>query len=351
MMTLVIGLGVVLVLVILYMIFRIGSLVSVMSGPEKPGGSANKINAALFMVFMVAGLAIFFVYSYSNFDDYKLPVASEHGVITDSLFWITMAIVVAAFSVIFVAMFWFTYKYQYKEGRKAVFLTDNHMLELTWTGVPAVVMALLIFKGLNTWSDITAPAGEQAEKIEVIGQQFFWTARYPGKDGKLGDYDFRLIDASNEFGLNLRDDKTFDDFKSGTLYLPKGREILLNIRAKDVLHSVFLPHFRVKMDAVPGMPTHFKFTVTKSTDDMRTETGNPNFNYEMACTEVCGKGHFSMRFPVVVLEADAFDKWKLEQETWLKSNPDYMSSVPENLRELAGVKSGITAPISEVSNP
>jgi len=165
----------------------------------------------------------------------------------------------------------------------------------------------------------------------------------------LGKYDFRLIDAVNEFGLNLRDDKnTYDDFKSGTLYLPKGREVLLKIRAKDVLHSVFLPHFRVKMDAVPGMVTQFKFTPTKSTEDMRSETGNPNFNYELACTEICGKGHFSMRFPVVVMEAAEFDKWMASQDSWLKQNPDYMKFVPENNRSEAYERSGLSAPVSEV---
>jgi len=348
MMSLVIGIGVVLVLVILYMIFRIGSLVGVMSGPEKPGGSANKINAALFLVFTVVAFALFFWYSFSHFDDYELPVASEHGKITDQLFWITMAIVVAAFAVISIVMFWFTYKYQYKEGRKVEFLTDNHLLELTWTGIPAIVMALLIFKGLNSWQEITGPASKDAEVIELVAQQFFWTSRYPGKDNQLGKYDFRLIDASNEFGLNLQEDpNTYDDFKSGELHIPKGKEVLLKIRAKDVLHSVFLPHFRVKMDAVPGMPTQFKFVATKTTAEMRSETGNPNFNYEMACTEVCGKGHFSMKFPVVVEEQEDYDKWKAAQESWLKQNPDYLKVVPEKYKEMANLKSGII--LSEVT--
>ena len=100
MMSLVIGVGVVLVLAILYMIFRIGALVSVMGGPEKPGGSANRINAALFLVFMISSLVLFFWFSFSHYDRYSLPVASEHGKVTAQLFWITMVIVVAAFSVI-----------------------------------------------------------------------------------------------------------------------------------------------------------------------------------------------------------------------------------------------------------
>ncbi len=342
MMNLIIGLGVVLVLVILYMIFRIGNLVGLVKGEQGKVGSGNKVNAFLFMVFMIGGLTLFFWYSYAHFDRYTLPVASEHGQLTDHLFWITMAICVAAFAIIFVVMFWFTYKYQYEEGRKAAFFADNHKLEILWTLVPAVVMALLIFRGLRVWNDITGPASKEAVVIELVAQQFFWTARYPGnKDEELGKIDFRLIDTSNEFGLDLSDKNSFDDFKSQTLHLPVGREVLLKIRAKDVLHSVFLPHFRVKMDAVPGMQTQFKFKPTLTTAEMRDKTGNPNFNYEMACTEICGKGHFSMRFPVVVDDEETYMKWKASQESWLKQNPDYLKFVPENLREFALIKSGL----------
>lgn len=343
MMSLVIVLGVVLVAVILYMIFRIGTLVSVMRGPQKPGGFANQVNAILMVVFMVVSLVGFFWYSFTHGKSFEIPVASEHGVITDRLFWITMIICVGASTVIFAVMFWITFKYQYKEGRRATFITDNHVLELVWTGIPAVVMALLIFKGLETWNDITDPAKEDAEVIELVAQQFAWTARYPGNDKQLGKIDFRLIDGSNEFGLNLAEDpNTFDDFKAQELHIPKGKEVLLKIRAKDVLHSVYLPHFRVKMDAVPGMQTHFKFVPTKSTADMRNETGNPNFEYELACAEICGKGHFSMRLVVKVDEPADYEKWKSSQESWLKQNPDYKNRIPEKYREMADIKSGIT---------
>ena len=342
MMQIIIGIGVVLVLVILFMIFRIGNLVGLVEEVKTKVGSGNKINAFLFMAFMVLSLLLFFWYSFAHFKKYTLPVASEHGKITDDLFWITMGICVVAFTIIFIAMFWFTYKYQYQEGRKAEFVADNHKLEILWTLVPAVVMALLIFKGLRVWNDITGPASKDAVVIELVGQQWTWTARYPGpKDEELGKIDFRLIDPTNEFGLDLSDKNSFDDFKSQTLHLPVDKEVLLKIRAKDVLHSVFLPHFRVKLDAVPGMQTVFKFIPKKTTQQMRDETGNPNFNYEMACTEICGKGHFSMRFPVVVDDDETYMKWKNSQESWLKQNPDYLKFVPANLREFAMIKSGI----------
>ena len=342
MMNYIIGIGVMLILVIVFMIFRITNLVGMVKGEEAKISSGNGIHAFLFMAFMILSLSGFFWFSYTHFDKYTLPVASEHGKITDHLFWLTMAICVSAFTLISIGMFWSTYKFQYREDRKASFLVDSHKLEILWTLIPAVVMALLIFRGLKTWNQITGPASKEAVVIELVGQQWLWTARYPGsKDEELGKIDFRLIDASNEFGLDLSDKNSFDDFKSLELHLPVNKEVLLKIRAKDVLHSVFLPHFRVKMDAVPGMRTVFKFTPLKTTEQMREETGNPKFNYEMACTEICGKGHFSMRFPVVVESEETFMKWKASQESWLKQNPDYLKLVPENLREFAMIKSGL----------
>ncbi len=349
MMSLIIGLGVVLVLAILYLIFRIGNLVGLVKGKKEEGTSWNSVNAYLLMLFMILGLIGFFWYSFVHFDSYNLPVASEHGEVTDYLFWVTMAVTVVAFVLIFIVMFWFTFKYRYEEGRKAAFFADDHKLEIVWTVVPAIVLALLIFSGLRAWNDITGPASKDAVVIELIGQQFLWTARYPGtKDKQLGKHNYKMIDASNEFGLDLSDKNTFDDFKSLELHLPKGQEVQLMIRAKDVLHSVFLPHFRLKMDAVPGMHTTFKFVATKSTADMRAETGNPNFNYEMACTEICGRGHFSMRFPVFVHDSvEDYEKWMASQEAWLKQNPEYLQRVPAELREAAIIKAGIPADSKE----
>ena len=343
MMSLIIVLGVILILYILFLIFRVGSLVSIAKGKKSERyDSANGTNAALFVVFMIVSFVGFFWYSYAFFDDYTLPLASEHGVKIDSVFWITMAVSVIAFTIISIVMFMFLFQYQYKEGNKGRFFPDNHYLELTWTIIPAIVLAILIFTGLRAWNEITSPASDDAEVIELVAQQFAWTARYPGvKDNTLGKYNFKLIDAVNEFGLDLSDKNTFDDFKSLELHIPKGKEVLLKIRAKDVLHSVFLPHFRVKMDAVPGMPTHFKFVATKSTQEIRDEIGNQNFNYELACAEICGRGHFSMKMIVVVDEPEAYEQWKKSQESWLKQNPAYMDRIPAELREAAMIKAGM----------
>lgn len=342
--SLIITISVALILGILYMIFRVGNLISIAKGKKKDERVEpdNSIHAMLFMVFMVLSLVLFFWYSWKNFDRYQLPIASEHGLRVDTLFWITMAVTVIAFTLISIVMFYFLWKYQYKENRKAKFYPDNHYLELTWTIIPAIVLTVLIFTGLTAWNDITSPASKEAEVIEIVGQQFAWTARYPGNDNQLGAYNYKLIDAINEFGLDLgKDRNTYDDFKSLELHLPVNKEVLLKIRAKDVLHSVFLPHFRVKMDAVPGMPTQFKFKATKTTEEMRAELKNPNFNYELACTEICGRGHFSMKMSVVVEDEATYERWKASQEAWLKQNPDYMKNVPAELKEAAMIKSGL----------
>lgn len=339
----IITIGLVLILVFAFLMYRISNLLDDLKKTDakpKPEGTHTH-HGLYFVLFAVFGLALFFWYSFKYFPDYDLPLASVHGAETDHLFWVTMAITVVAFVIIFIVMFWFTYKYSYKVKRQAAYFMDNKYLELTWTIVPAIVLTVLIFGGLRTWGRITGAAGKDAEEIEIVGQQFFWAARYPGKDKALGHHDFRMIDATNEFGLDLTDKKSFDDFKALSLHIPKGKEVLLRIRAKDVLHSVFLPHFRVKMDAVPGMATSFKFTATKTTEEMRKELNKPDFNYEMACAEICGKGHFSMRFLVVVDEPSAYEKWKSQQEAWLKQNPDYLQRVPPWLKAEAVNKAGM----------
>jgi len=339
----VIVLVVFLVIAILIALFRLHTLVEVIKGKkDERSGKSNKVNAALMMVFLVLSLVLLFWFSIKEFDNYTLPIASEHGVTTDSMFWWTMGITGIMFIITQILLFWFSYKYQYSENRKALFYPDNTKLELIWTVVPAIALTGLVLYGLFVWNDVMKPAPKDAEVIEVMGYQFAWKVRYPGKDKQLGEYDYRLINSINEFGMNFQDRASFDDFSPRELHLPKGRPVDIKIRARDVLHSFFLPHFRVKMDAVPGMPTRFGFTPTKTTEEMRQELGNPDFNYELACTEICGRGHYSMRLIVIVHEPEEYDEWFASQETWLSKNPDYLSQVPDNMKELASVNANIS---------
>ena len=129
-----------------------------------------------------------------------------------------------------------------------------------------------------------------------------------------------MISAENKLGQDWADDRNHDDFIADELHMQVGKPVLVKINSIDVLHSFFLPHFRVKMDAVPGIPTQFWFTPTKTTQQMRDETGNPDFVYELACAELCGQSHFNMRKVVVVEEEEEFKKWWAEQK--VTYNPD-----------------------------
>lgn len=333
-----IAVGALLLLSVVWMVYRIQTLVSVVKGSDrKIATGSNKVNAFLFLVFMVGAGALMFWYSIKEFNNYQLPIASEHGVITDELFWITMAVTGVVFLITHVLLFVFPYKYQYKEGRKAAFYPENHKLELIWTAVPGVVMAGLVISGWMAWSDITAPAPEKAHVVEIMGYQFAWDVRYPGKDNVLGDYDYRLINASNSHGIDFTDKNSIDDFPSPKVVIPKGEPVLFKIRARDVLHSVFAPHMRLKMDAVPGMPTRFWFVPTKTTAEMRAELKDPEFEYEIACTEICGRGHFSMKKVIEVVEPAEYQKWLAEQKSFLQQNPSLAEGLKTEKKELAGI--------------
>lgn len=339
---LLLGTGVVLLILVVGMLYRVSTMVAVAKQHrEGPESKSNNINGILMLLFLIIFGAAAWISAYIYFDDYNIPVASEHGSTTDYLFWVTMAIIGAAFIITQVLLFYFAYKYRYKKGARATFYPDNSKLELLWTGVPAVVLTVLILYGLDVWTDITSKAPEGAEVVEIMGMQFTWKTRYPGPDNQLGNYDYRKIDPTNMVGMDLTDKNSFDDFTSHEIHIPKGQPVLFKIRARDVIHSVYVPYFRLKMDAVPGMPTKFWFVPTKSTEDMREETGNPNFNYELACAEICGSGHFTMRMVIVVDEPADYKEWKKNQKSWLSKNPDYMKHVPEELREVALLSSGI----------
>lgn len=339
----IVGIGVVLLVVILFTIFRLLKLINMARGSDKKYASAtgNKTNAILMMVFLIGSIILMVWYSVGEYDKYTIPVASVHGVQVDRMFWITMIVTGIVFILTNALLFYFSYRYRYQENRKALYYPDNSKLEVVWTIIPAIVLSILVFYGWKTWTDITEKVPENAEVIEIIGYQFAWDVRYPGKDNRLGNFDYRLIDSQNLWGMDFTDKASFDDFNALEIHIPKGKPVLFYIRARDVLHSVYIPEFRMKMDAVPGMPTRFWFVATKTTAEMKAELNNPDFEYNIFCTEVCGRGHFSMRKRVVVHEPEEYEAWKAEQQPWLQQNPDYLAKVPQDLKEVALISSGL----------
>ena len=323
----------VIILAIAGLIFRTVNLLDASNGSyTKRATTSNKVNALLFPVFFVLLFGSILWFSWDAGKDFLPEAASVHGKITDEMFWLTMGVIGVVFVATHILLFFFPFMYQYRDDRKAYFFPDNNKLEILWTTVPAIVLATLVFSGWKVWTDITSDAPKNAYTLEIVGKQFNWMVRYPGKDGIVGKHNFRKIDATNEMGFDFDDKANFDDFVANEIHLPKGKPVLLKIRARDVLHSVFMPHFRVKMDAVPGMPTRFWFVPDKTTAEMRDETGNPNFNYEMACTEVCGRNHFGMRKLIVVEEEDEYLKWFNAQQSFLAKNPDYIKMIPDALK-------------------
>ncbi len=297
------------------LLFRVQSLMAVLRGTDKDpagGNGLNKLNAFLCLAFIVAGTLAFLYYTYAL--DYTLPVASEHGVKTDKLFNNTMVIISVACILTNILLMYFAWRYQRRKGQKARFFPENQRLETAWTIVPAIVLTFLVVSGWKVWTGITDPDQAYDVKLEVMGKQFAWQVRYPGADQELGEHDFRLIGGTNEFGLDVNNEASWDDFMPPEIHLPVGKTVLFQIRARDVLHSVYAPHFRVKMDAVPGMPTKFFFKPTVTTAEMREQLGNEEFNYELACAEICGRGHNSMRLIIVVESEEEYNEWYASQD-------------------------------------
>ncbi len=345
-MNVLIFLAVVLILAVGILLFRTSALLAVARGSdEKKGGLLNKFNAAMFLIFFVLGMTLFIWYTFGYKDKYLLPVsASAHGVGTDSMMMWSLAIISVPFVGVSALLFYFSWKYQYREDQKAEFFPDNSKLEMLWTVIPAIVLTILVYNGWKQWTDITnGPSTEEKAKnkpveLEIVAQQFQWSVRYPGLDGKLGEHNFKRIDGTNSFGIKVEDKNGLDDFmpipvdaanadKKAEIHIPVGKAVHLKIRAKDVLHSVFAPHFRVKMDAVPGNPTEFWFTPTITTREMRNKLQNQEFNYEVACTEICGPGHFNMKAVIIVETQEEYDKWYAAQaaKPWTLENKDYVA--------------------------
>mgnify|MGYP001426092666 CR=1 FL=1 len=339
---LIIILCIILITVVLVQIGRVTELTGQIKGEREVLRDSSKWNGLLSVGFMVVFLVAVFwsAWYYKNsllgYGPHKS--ASAHGSELDAMFNITLVFTGIVFVITTIALFWFAYKYRWQENRKAQFIAHDNRLEVLWTAVPAVVMTLLVVRGLDAWNTVMADVGSDEEfmEIEATAQQFNWMIRYPGPDGKLGARDYKLTTSGNQIGQDFTDPKNWDDAVPGQeLYLPVGKKVRVRIIAKDVLHNFYLPQFRVKMDAVPGMPTYFVFTPVKTTADYRNElrkypeynepfdpadpTGPKRwekFEYELACAELCGKGHYSMRRIFRVVSQEEFDAWYRQQESF-----------------------------------
>ena len=237
------------------------------------------------------------------------PIASNWGYIDATLvitFWITGIV----FAAVVLFMAYCVFRFRHQPGRRADYNPENKRLEIWLSAVTAVGVAAMLAPGLFVWHQfITVP--KEATEIEVFAQQWYWSFRLPGADGRLGTADVSLISADNPLGLNPNDPHSADDviIDGGDLHLPVDKPVKVLLRSIDVLHDFYVPEFRAKMDMVPGMVTYFWITPTR--------TGQ----FEVLCAELCGVGHAFMRGNVVVDGAADYGVWLQDQPTFAALAP------------------------------
>jgi cytochrome c oxidase subunit 2 len=248
------------------------------------------------------------------------------------ILWITVVINIAVFA----AMIWFLIKYRHRPGRHATFIHGNNKLETVWTLVPAVILALIAVFSQTTWSQIKSPPpgfekSPDVVEIAVVGQQFEWNFQYPGPDGKLGQRKRELIDknsgdAAAQIGLDREGDPNAKDdvVLAKICVVPVNKKVYIHLTSRDVIHSFFLPNFRVKQDAMPGLMGRVWFEATKTSAEMvgtvraddaigvQRVLGNSK-PFDIVCAELCGQGHYQMRGQLYVVTEAQYNAF-LEQQ-------------------------------------
>lgn len=322
----------------------------------------------------------FFAWLYARYGDKLLPEsASEHGVGLDTLLGFNFAVISLVMVITHIFLFYFAYKYVYNKDRKALYFTHSSKLEMIWTVIPAIFLAVIVIYGLSAWIDMTIKdAPKDSIQIELYPKQFDWTARYSGSDSTLGASNYNMISTTNPLGVitdasiemslaEMKDDitsleaeletvpkggvkdeeiteliakrkrqvakiKSFSGLDVASLaggkddilvksefYIPVGKEVNFQFRSRDVIHSAYMPHFRAQMNCVPGMTTQFHFKPTITTDEMRSKTQNDEFDYILLCNKICGAAHYNMKMTIKVVSEEDYYKWLSEQETFAQS--------------------------------
>ena len=255
---------------------------------------------AIALILVVVGSVLFHIFS----PWWWTPIASNWGFM-DSMITLTFWITGIVFTAVILFMAYCVIKFRHKEGRVAAYEPENNKLEIWLTIITTIGVTALLVPGLVVWAQfVTVP--DDATEIEVVAQQWYWSYRLPGEDGKLGTVDNRLITFENPLGINPDDPFGQDDvvIESDDLHLPIGLPVNVLLRSVDVLHDFYVPEFRAKMDMVPGMITSFWFTPTR--------TGE----FEVLCAELCGVGHAFMRGALWVDSADDYVAWLQDQSTF-----------------------------------
>ena len=268
---------------------------------------------ALVLVLVVAGSILFHLYS----PWWWTPIASNWGYIDQTLiitFWITGAV----FAAVVLFMAYCVFRFRHRDGQRANYEPENRKLETWLTVITAIGVAAMLVPGLFVWNQFVQ-VPDDATEVEVIGQQWQWSYRLPGADGKLGKSETRLVSAENPLGLIPDDPNGQDDVvvEAADLHLPVGKPVKMLLRSIDVLHDFYVPEFRAKMDMIPGSVTYFWFTPTR--------TGS----FQVLCAELCGQGHAYMRGGVMVDTEEDYVAWLGEQQTFAQLTAPEQTSLAD----------------------
>ena len=258
------------------------------------------MHAGFIFLAVIVGSILFHIFTPWWWTD----IASNWGAMDDTInltFWIGGGV----FILVCLFMVYCMFKFSYKDGRKVEYKPEDHKLEKILTVATTLGVAALLAPGLIVWNEyINTP--KNALNIEVMAWQWGWQYRLPGKDGKLGTAQVAKISDENPFGINLDDPNGKDDvlIQSDELHLKTNRPVQILLRSVDVLHNFYVPQFRAKMDAIPGIISYYWFEPNKLGE------------YEVLCAEYCGLGHYGMRAKVVVENEQNYENWLNEQETF-----------------------------------
>ena len=256
---------------------------------------------AIVIILLVVGSLIFHFMSPWYFTE----LASNWNDI-DTTVTITFIICGIVFVVVNLFLAYCIVKFRNKsKDQRAHYEPENKKLESWLVVITSIGVVAMLAPGLVVWAKFVSPP-EDAMLVEAVGQQWQWTFRLPGKDGRFGTVDATKINIDNPFGVNEEDPYGQDDvlISSSELHLPIDQPVKFNLRSKDVLHNFTVPQFRVKMDLVPGMVTWQWLTPTKIG------------SYDILCEELCGIAHHAMRGKVIVEEQEQYESWLNEQKTF-----------------------------------
>jgi cytochrome c oxidase subunit 2 len=306
-----------LLIVTLVQLLRVSELLSQIKNKDVNEITDNDNNTQGWLFLVVGfGFIAFVIWQMISWNHLLLPpAATEHGLQIDALMDVSMGLILILFFILTPMLFIFAYKYRGSKSRKAFFFSHNNKLEVIWTVVPTIVLTALIIYGLKTWDRaMNVEVTKETKIIEIYAKQFGWTARYSGEDNVLGSANFRLVKGPNVLGVDMLDPNAVDDKITREVHLVVNKPVMLKFRSQDVIHSAYLPHFRVQMNCVPGIVTQFGFTPNKTTKEMKEQEGE-DFDYILLCNKICGGGHWNMGIKFIVETQEEFDEWYASQQS------------------------------------